>query len=254
MKLALCIITLGLVTSGCSDKVDTSQVSLPQTQISNTKLDHSPDKNYQQATFIGANIQEQQALLRSLRQQEKLSNKELRQKLLIELAVFTSSSEQSLSQLEQITNELEQLLTATPEDFEIMAALGSALSLQSIFHQKDLGKMNFLARKGMRIMDRAVKKSPENLGVRLLRGLSYANMPEFLNRANFAVKDLTLLKQYATNHPEFNQLINYHLAMAYSKNKQIAQANALWQQVVKTNNSAWTNKAQARLKEHHSGF
>ena len=249
MKLICSFITLSVLMSGCSDKPETRQEIAPLIAATHNKTTHSANKKYQQPTFIGSNIQEQRTLLAAFKQKKDLSDKENKQQLLIELAVFASDNKQSLDQLEKLTKTLEHTLANDPTDFEIMAALGSSLSLQSIFHQDDLGKMNFLARKGMRLMDRAVKKSPNHLGARLLRGLSYANMPEFLNRASFAVTDLNLLKQYVSDDKEFKQLINYHLAMAYSKNNQIKQAHTLWQQVAQIKNTTWTTKAQARLKE-----
>ncbi|MFT5162937.1 MAG: hypothetical protein ACI9FJ_001518 [Alteromonadaceae bacterium] len=220
--------------------------------------DHNPSHSeqttseYQRPTFTGANKTERLALLEKLSTPGNPSSTEQkRQLLLLKLALFANSADQSLKPLEMITDDLQSYLKSAKSDYEIMAAFGSALSLQSIFYQRNLGKMNFLARKGMRYMDRAVKKSATHLGVRLLRGLSYANMPAFLSRASFAEKDLNLLKtQMKDSDGKFIEFIDYYLAMALVKNKKAEQAKTLWNQLAINKASDWSSKASEQLKDH----
>lgn len=176
------------------------------------------DVQYTPPTFIGATPAEQTALLKQLSDNPKLDDAKQRQLLLLQLATFASEQAGTIEQLEVITQALQKYLKAHKDDGEIMAATGSATSLQSVFYADNLGKMNFLSRKGMRLMDRAVKKFPHNLGARLLRGLSYANMPAFLNRASFAEKDLTLVKNnIAQTDTHFAAFVERYLDMAVAK-------------------------------------
>lgn len=174
---------------------------------------------YQQPTFIGADIKAQKALLATLSAKPELNDQEQRQLLLVQLAVLANSEDKTLKQLEQLEAQIKNYLKTHKNDAELLTASGSVISLQSLFYQDNLGKMNFLSRKGMRVMDRAVKKHPNHLGARLLRGLSYANMPAFLNRAGFAKTDLELVRQHIPQDPNnrFIGFVDHYLAMAVSK-------------------------------------
>ncbi|WP_438464467.1 hypothetical protein [Marinomonas sp. PE14-40] len=290
------VIAAGLL-SACSD-----EASLETNAASSKVANEAQNKvkqiyllsDYQLPSAIGADQAEQETLLKVLNEKESsntgLTQKEVKQQLLLRLTLFSSDKNQTLAKLESITEGLRRASELSAEqgkqDYELMAAMGSALSYQSIFYQADLGQMNLLSRKGMRYMDRAVKKAPNHLGVRLLRGLSYANMPAFLNRASFAVEDLSLLKnvllhgkgneqrerqeQNAKSAKKpllkkqdkiFIEFINYYLALSFYKNAQLESAKSLWQALSNTasegsdsasatvSKSKWSALATKRLEE-----
>ena len=254
MKLTFIALLLSGLLTGCSDNtlVEPSPNKVSATQQETIQTSVLPaDTVYQQPTDLGATTQEQNARLVQLQSVNSPSLTQQRLIALTRLALFSSNSEQSLERLMTITSALEQLSNNTPTDYEVMAAYGSALSYQSVFMQDDLGRMNLTARKGMRIMDRAIKKAPANLGARFLRGVSYANMPSFLNRASFSIDDLQLLKQHTNANPKshFMALVNYYLALAYSRNNQIPQAKALWTTLSNQPDTQWKTLAIAKLKE-----
>ncbi|MGB0942629.1 MAG: hypothetical protein ACPGUE_09520 [Marinomonas sp.] len=250
-------------TNSASNKVANEAQNAAQNKVKQTYL----LSDYQLPSAIGADQAEQEALLKQLNEKEGLTQEEVKQQLLLKLTLFSSDKNQTLAKLEAITQGLTRASEFSAEqgeqDYELMAAMGSALSYQSIFYQADLGQMNLLSRKGMRYMDRAVKKAPNHLGVRLLRGLSYANMPPFLNRASFAVEDLSLLKNVLLHGKEYRQgqdakllsksivesakksplkkqdklfieFINYYLALSFYKNAQLESAKSLWQTLSNT--------------------
>jgi len=252
-----------LDTNSASNKVTNEAQNAAQNKVKQTYL----LSDYQLPSAIGADQAEQEALLKQLNEKEGLTQEEVKQQLLLRLTLFSSDKNQTLAKLEAITQGLTRASEFSAEqgeqDYELMAAMGSALSYQSIFYQADLGQMNLLSRKGMRYMDRAVKKAPNHLGVRLLRGLSYANMPAFLNRASFAVEDLSLLKNVLLHGKEYRQgqdakllsksivesakksplkkqdklfieFINYYLALSFYKNAQVESAKSLWQTLSNT--------------------
>ncbi|OIQ48091.1 MAG: hypothetical protein BM565_03315 [Gammaproteobacteria bacterium MedPE] len=254
MKLTLIVLLLSGLLTGCGDNtvVESSPNNDIGTQHEATSTSLLPaDTIYQQPTDLGATTNEQNAKLIQLQSIKMPSPTQQRLIALLKLALFSSDSKQSLEKLITITSTLEQLSNKTPTDYELMAAYGSALSYQSIFMQDDLGRMNLTARKGMRIMDRAIKKAPANLGARFLRGVSYANMPSFLNRASFSIDDLQLLKQHTNAQPQsqFMALVDYYLALAYSRNNQMPQAKALWTSLSNQPNTQWKTLAIAKLKE-----
>lgn len=272
-----------------------TEIVVSQTGLTSAKDGLNPEASsdaiqYQMPTYIGGDQAAQDALYKQLKSSVSLSTLEQKQWLLLRLSLFASDKDQTLKRLEDITDSLtqasEQSVKNGEQDYELMAALGSALSYQSIFYQNDLGSMNLLSRKGMRYMDRAVKKAPNHLGVRLLRGISYANMPAFLNRASFAVTDLTLLKNnvlknsvlknnvlknselkgselnasliseaqvkktsFKKQDKLFVEFINYFLALSLSKNEQLAAAKKLWQTLESNPDSQWSALASTRLKE-----
>jgi len=256
-----------LDTNSASSKVTIEAQNAAQNKVKQTYL----LSDYQLPSAIGADQAEQEALLKLLNEKEGskagLTQDEVKQQLLLKLTLFSSDKNQTLAKLEAITQGLTRASEFSAEqgkqDYELMAAMGSALSYQSIFYQADLGQMNLLSRKGMRYMDRAVKKAPNHLGVRLLRGLSYANMPAFLNRASFAVEDLSLLKNVLLYGKEYRQgqdakllsksivesakksplkkqdklfieFIDYYLALSFYKNAQLESAKSLWQALSNT--------------------
>ena len=53
---------------------------------------------------------------------------------------------------------LKLLSKESPEDMELLSALGSITSYLSTFYKDNLGKMNFYSRKGTRMMDQGNKK------------------------------------------------------------------------------------------------
>lgn len=248
MKLLMKLILLSVMLAACSENnyadID-GELLFTATSIDTNASD------YKTPTFIGVDDQVRQSLLRDLNATEQATKEQIRQRLLIELALFSSSTDQTLTELENITVQLQQYSEANTADVEIMAAYGSALSFQAIFYQHNLGKMNFVSRKGMRLMDRAIKQAPNNLGARVLRGVSYANMPDFLNRAQFAVTDLSLVKEQMATQSDntFIDFINYYLAMALAKNEQLQPAKQLWSSLSQQPDSPWASKATARLKE-----
>lgn len=260
--LVACSDEASLDTNAASSKVANVAQDAAQNIVKQTYL----LSDYQLPSAIGVDQAEQEALLKLLNERESskagLTQDEVKQQLLLRLTLFSSDKNQTLAKLEAITQGLTRASELSAEqgkqDYELMAAMGSALSYQSIFYQADLGQMNLLSRKGMRYMDRAVKKAPNHLGVRLLRGLSYANMPAFLNRASFAVEDLSLLKNVLLYEKEdgqgqdvkllsksivesakksplkkqdklFIEFINYYLALSFYKNAQLESAKSLWQ-------------------------
>ncbi|MFA0810187.1 hypothetical protein [Microbulbifer epialgicus] len=169
---------------------------------------------------------------------------------LAELALLTSSADTQVAQVELLEGKITQLLKSQDNDSELSAALGSAISFRSSFYTDQLAKLSLFSRRGNRIMDRAVKQAPFDLGARLQRGISCANMPAFLRRARYAVEDLELVQQQIGGKygEEFNAFVEFYLAQAYSRNKQAEKARSLWTKLAGSETN-WAQKSRQALEK-----
>jgi tetratricopeptide (TPR) repeat protein len=111
------------------------------------------------------------------------------------------------------------------------------------------GPSGELTNNAIRDLDRAIELSPDDLTVRLLRGLSYAQFPSFMNKAGTAQADL----ETSSRHPKFASLpdssraqVFYMLGRLYlSKSDEKAAARA-WQQAVEAGLDTPSGKAAQR--------
>ncbi|MFE8073088.1 hypothetical protein QQM79_18660 [Marinobacteraceae bacterium S3BR75-40.1] len=108
---------------------------------------------------------------------------------------------------------LERALAAFPGDPELLAAKGSATTMLARYTDQNTGKAMLLAKRGIRSMDRAVKRAPENLGARLQRAINGLFMPRFLNRLPVAEKDFTYILAHTDESvgPDFKAMVIYYL-------------------------------------------
>lgn len=170
---------------------------------------------------------------------------------LTRLAFITNQADASLSEVELLEKDMASLRALLPKDPELMAAHGSLIAFKTVFFLDELSKLSVISRQGNRLMDRAIKLNPKHLGARLQRGIACAHMPAFVRRAHYAVTDLELLKKLIANQygEEFKQFIDFYLAMAYSRNRQIPDAKELWKKLAKGENF-WSEKSKLALKDY----
>ncbi|WP_444894154.1 hypothetical protein ACJJIE_07565 [Microbulbifer sp. TRSA001] len=177
------------------------------------------------------------------------TSEQRKQAYLAQLARLTSMEDAELQDVEKLEALMQSLLESLPDDPELNAALGSTTSFKSSFYLDRLAKLSLFSRRGNRMMDRAVKQSPFNLGARLQRGISCANMPAFLKRARYAVEDLELVREQVGNRfgKEFLGFVEFYLAQAYERNKQPDDARVLWGKVAESDTD-WSAKAKLALR------
>lgn len=85
-------------------------------------------------------------------------------------------------------NSLEEAQKIKPEDNVTLCYLGSAYTLMAKESWNPVSKSNYV-NKGIEGMDKAVKKDPDNITVRMTRGLNSRGLPGFLNRRQVAYED-----------------------------------------------------------------
>lgn len=83
---------------------------------------------------------------------------------------------------------LEEAQKIKPEDNVTLCYLGSAYTLMAKESWNPVSKSNYV-NKGIKGMDKAVKKDPDNITVRMTRGLNSRGLPGFLNRRQVAYED-----------------------------------------------------------------
>lgn len=107
------------------------------------------------------------------------------------------------------------------KDTEIMCYLGSATTMMARTTWNPIKKMSYV-NKGTALMDKAVKRDPDNVSVRMTRALNSKNLPSFLNRGNIAFEDFEYLAGLIEKNPEsltsIKRKVYSNLAELYAKN------------------------------------
>jgi cytochrome c-type biogenesis protein CcmH/NrfG len=85
-------------------------------------------------------------------------------------------------------------------DYVTMCYLGAATSRMAQTTWNPISKMNY-SNKGMGFMDKAARKAPDNVTVRMTRGKTSLDMPAFLGRGNLAVEDFAYLEKLIEQNP-----------------------------------------------------
>lgn len=115
-------------------------------------------------------------------------------------------------------------------DTVTMAYLGSATTMLSRTTDNRIERLNY-ANKGIALMDKAVRRDPDNMRVRLVRGANSANLPAMLNRGEVALEDFEYLAAMIEKQPDtprpLQKVIYTHLMNLYRKSGQLAKAEAM---------------------------
>ncbi len=128
---------------------------------------------------------------------------------------------------------LQALIEQEPENQLYHVYLGSAYTLKSRDVFPGPSKLRFL-KDGLKGMDAAVKKDPQNCSVRFIRAVNNYHLPTFINRRDDARKDFEiLLKQINADPGKLNsrtiQAIHYFAGLAYKQTKRKNEARTTWQ-------------------------
>lgn len=141
--------------------------------------------------------------------------------------------------LDESRNLLHKLRTKNPKDSLILAYLGSTLLLEAARAVAPWRKGR-LAKEGLRMLDEAVKQSPENLDVRFLRGVSTSHLPSFFKRAQQSAEDFAWLAPRAPDAVATGRLdarlgaaCLYHHGLALEKAGNLTGARTAWQETVR---------------------
>jgi len=96
---------------------------------------------------------------------------------------------------------LESALAKAPSDYETMCYLGSTKTMLAKTTWNPIQKLSYV-NDGTALMDRAVKRAPDNITVRMTRGANSLALPAFLDRVGCAVEDYAYLAGRIEQSPE----------------------------------------------------
>ena len=207
--------------------------------------------DFTQPTRVPTTNAERQMLLDSLNINADSPVDKRRLALFVRYTYFADSKDRQLKTLEHLVEEIAVMRKNRRDDHELTALYGSATSLQTVFFLDNLGKTTLLSKKGSRNLDRAVKNAPNHLGVRLYRGITYAEMPAFLGKGRQAVEDFNLIKTAtdAQTNDKFYAMIDYYHAMALIKDQQKNSGIKILASLAGKNIAPWSERAAALMKE-----
>ena len=92
------------------------------------------------------------------------------------------------------------------KDYETMCYLGSATTMMARTTWNPVKKMSYV-NKGTGFMDKAVRKDPDNVSVRLTRAFNSKNLPSFLERGHIALEDFEYLAGLIAKNPDLSKAI-----------------------------------------------
>lgn len=149
--------------------------------------------------------------------------------------------------------ELQSLYELHPEDANVKAYYGSALTLAARDFANSFERLR-LAKQGLSLLDEAVAGDPNNRLFRMMRGKIAYRLPEAIfHRTETAIKDFAVLIDAEMQRPgtldaaTYATLV-YELGDAYSRTKRSAEARVCWKHLKNiSNDPALLSKANARL-------
>ena len=107
--------------------------------------------------------------------------------------------------------------------------------------------------KGVDEMDKAVDLAPDNISVRLVRGINSVNLPSMFHRLPVALKDFEYMMsdaKFAGFNPHLQATIYCWAGIAYNNDNQTAKAKELLQKAISADpNSETAHKAENELKK-----
>jgi gas vesicle protein len=96
---------------------------------------------------------------------------------------------------------LTKAFEANRKDYETMCYLGSATTMMANCTWNPMKKMAYV-NKGAGLMDKAIRKDPDNISVRMTRAYNSKSLPSFLNRGHLAVEDFEYLADLIEKNPK----------------------------------------------------
>jgi hypothetical protein len=125
-------------------------------------------------------------------------------------ALGIAYSEKARSDFKNYTPKAVECLTRAHEmektDYETMCYLGSAITMMANTTGNPIKKMTYV-NKGTAQMDKAIKKDPDNINIRLIKAFNSKNLPGFLNRSHFAIEDFEYIADLIEKNPDIQQEI-----------------------------------------------
>lgn len=200
----ICLILLFGASTGYSEKNYVGGISVPNSQSERNKLLVDVEKKY-----------------------KAVGTKDLRNyKILGILYLRNAADDFTKDNLNKALKVLENIRKIDPTDYQIMSSYGNALSMSAAFVEDGTDQVIRRSQQGLRYMNKAVKKAPNHIGVRLDRAFSCYFAPRFLMQIHYSIEDFGRVLELVGDDwgPGFKAMIHYFLAGSYEKNRQFDEA------------------------------
>ncbi|MFQ5901439.1 MAG: hypothetical protein ACE5IH_07780 [Thermodesulfobacteriota bacterium] len=148
---------------------------------------------------------------------------------------------------------LEKAYQLSPDDYEILAYLGSAKTMVARDSWNVITKVSQV-NKGANMMDKAVRKAPENIAVRMVRANNSLALPKFFNRRHLARRDFLAIerligKDASSIDSDTKAEVFYQLGMIYKDEKDNSKAIIYFKKAVTAGpDSKWAMRAREELR------
>jgi tetratricopeptide (TPR) repeat protein len=139
-----------------------------------------------------------------------------------------------------------------PEDFLILAALGSATTMVGRDSSGMIAKVKY-TKKGNNMIDKAVAKDPDDFEIRLIRANVNINLPKLFGRKKMAKKDLLYIEETIKKSPKevpsgAQAQVYYKLGTIYDSDGDDSTAKLYFKKALEISaDSVWGEKARKKL-------
>ena len=116
------------------------------------------------------------------------------------IAYSSQASRQSKSSIPKAVEFLTKAHQLNPEDSVTLVYLGSSTTMMARTTKNPLRKLKY-ANRGIALMDKAAKRDPDNVTVRMVRGMNATRLPAIFNRGEVAWEDFEHLASLIEQHP-----------------------------------------------------
>lgn len=182
--------------------------------------------NYVLSTEIPYDIEDRnvlESLIKSAKKHHDKDKKNLRWKKILGISYYQLAYIEVDGTSEEAVHYLKDFIEHEPNDFEMLAYLGSAYTMvgrDSHFVVKKVSSVN----KGLSLLDKAVKKSPKNLTIRYIRASVTYSLPPMFGRRSTSENDYKfILQQYELGsklNPEKLEKVYFNLGEIASSNEE----------------------------------
>ena len=118
------------------------------------------------------------------------------------------------------------------KDYVVLCYLGNSTTMMANTTWNPMKKMSY-ANKGIALMDKAIRKDPDNVTVRLTRANNSKSLPDFLKRGDVAIEDYEYLAEMIKKDPKtlgyLKKDVNMNLSKLYEKKEKKNQEETMQQ-------------------------
>ena len=141
--------------------------------------------------------------------------------------------------VEEAQKMFESVLAIQKDNAEALVYLGSTLTMRGRDAMMPWTKLDFVE-KGCDKMDKAVLLAPNDISIRMTRGMNNINLPGFFNRLPYTIEDLSYIRDFPgfPHLPQaMQQRVLYNLGVAFKRSEKFEDARAMFEKAAAIDDS-----------------